>query len=67
MPTGTFENDKRRTEMACIQSGDFSKLYHQEIAKLAYSFWELRGRPVGSPEIDWCRAELELASVIFPL
>lgn len=33
---------------------------HDEIAELAYRFWEGRGRPVGSPEEDWFRAELEL-------
>ncbi len=26
---------------------------HDEIAKLAYELWERRGRPLGSPEIDW--------------
>jgi hypothetical protein len=30
---------------------------HEEIAKLAYQLWERRGRPVGSPEIDWRAAE----------
>jgi Protein of unknown function (DUF2934) len=28
------------------------------IAELAYRFWEERGRPEGSPEDDWYRAEL---------
>jgi hypothetical protein len=32
----------------------------QDVAKLAYLFWEERGRPFGSPEIDWSRAEREL-------
>jgi len=26
-----------------------------DIAKLAYRFWEERGRPLGSPEVDWFR------------
>jgi Protein of unknown function (DUF2934) len=30
---------------------------HDEIAKLAYEFWERRGGPLGSPEIDWYAAE----------
>jgi hypothetical protein len=30
---------------------------HDEIAKLAYELWERRGRPLGSPEIDWYAAE----------
>jgi len=25
----------------------------REIADLAYRYWERRGRPVGSPDIDW--------------
>ena len=30
------------------------------IAELAYRYWEDRGRPWGSPEEDWFRAEYEL-------
>ena len=60
-PTGTLEYGKR------TENGDFSKLHHEKIARLAYSLWERRGRPFGSPEIDWCRAELELATLISPL
>jgi len=33
---------------------------HEEIAQLAYHYWELRGRPLGSPEDDWFRAEQEV-------
>jgi hypothetical protein len=28
------------------------------IAELAYRFWEERGRPEGSPDEDWYRAEV---------
>jgi len=35
-------------------------LKHERIARLAYSYWEARGRPNGSPEEDWFRAEEEL-------
>jgi hypothetical protein len=31
--------------------------------KLAYENWERRGRPFGSPEVDWQAAEKELASM----
>jgi hypothetical protein len=31
-----------------------------EIARLAYSIWESRGRQGGSAEEDWFRAEKEL-------
>jgi hypothetical protein len=33
---------------------------HQEIAMLAYSYWEARGRQDGSALEDWLRAEREL-------
>jgi hypothetical protein len=35
---------------------------HEEIARLAYSYWKLRGCTGGSPEEDWLRAEQELRS-----
>ena len=31
-----------------------------EISALAYELWIQRGCPVGSPEVDWLRAEEEL-------
>jgi hypothetical protein len=34
----------------------------EEIASLAYSYWEARGYQGGSPEEDWLRAEDELRS-----
>ncbi len=37
---------------------------HEDIAKLAYRFWEERGRPPGSPEVDWYQAERELEAGI---
>jgi len=33
-----------------------------EIAKLAFSYWEARGCQGGSPEEDWARAEQEVRS-----
>lgn len=32
----------------------------EQIARLAYSYWQARGCPEGSPEEDWHRAEAEL-------
>jgi Protein of unknown function (DUF2934) len=40
------------------ESGDARDL----TARLAYKFWELRGRPLGSPEVDWFAAEKALVS-----
>lgn len=34
----------------------------EQIAFLAYSYWEARGYQGGSPEEDWLRAERELAT-----
>ena len=33
---------------------------HEKIACLAYSYWEARGCPDGSPEEDWFRAEQDI-------
>jgi hypothetical protein len=35
-------------------------LEHARVAELAYRYWEERGRPEGSPEIDWRRAVARL-------
>jgi hypothetical protein len=42
-------------EMAMAQEATY-----EEIAALAYSYWEARGYQGGSPEEDWHRAEQEL-------
>ena len=34
----------------------------EEIARLAYAYWEARGRQHGSPQEDWYRAERDLLS-----
>ena len=34
--------------------------HREQIAQLAYSYWQARGCPWGSPEEDWIRAEAEL-------
>jgi hypothetical protein len=33
---------------------------HEQIAALAYSLWQARGCPEGSPEEDWLNAERAL-------
>jgi len=37
---------------------------HELVAKLAYQLWEERGRPLGSPEVDWFAAERALYSAL---
>jgi hypothetical protein len=46
-------------EPATMQ-GRAPEITHEQIARLAYSYWEARGSQGGSPEDDWARAELEL-------
>jgi hypothetical protein len=36
----------------------------EEVARLAYTYWEARGRRGGSPEEDWIRAERRLAAAV---
>ena len=33
---------------------------HEFVEKLAYKLWEHRGRPPGSPEVDWFAAEQDV-------
>ena len=37
-----------------------SDIFRAQIEKLAYQFWEERGKPLGSSEEDWFQAEQEL-------
>ena len=37
---------------------------HEFVAKLAYRLWEARGRPFGSPEVDWFAAERAVYSAL---
>jgi hypothetical protein len=39
------------------------RLNDEDVAELAYSYWEARGCQGGSPEEDWLRAEQELMSL----
>jgi len=45
---------------AALGDRPIAPLQHRRIARLAYSYWEARGRPHDSPEQDWFRAEEEL-------
>ena len=50
---------------ACASNGaeapiEFSVPEQEEIARLAYSYWEARGGEGGSSEDDWFRAEQEV-------
>jgi hypothetical protein len=47
--------EEHAPEAAAPQTAD----EHEEIARLAYSYWEARGCTGGSAEEDWLRAERE--------
>lgn len=34
-----------------------SRTVREQVSELAYRLWQARGRPLGSPEVDWLRAE----------
>jgi hypothetical protein len=36
-------------------------MVHHRIQQLAYDFWLKRGKPIGSPDDDWFRAEKEVS------
>jgi len=42
---------------------DIPELKTEEIARLAYSYWEARGCQGGSADEDWLRAEQELRAL----
>lgn len=51
-----------KVEAAPVAENHFEKHIptYEEIARLAEQFWVERGRPYGSPEVDWLRAEATL-------
>jgi hypothetical protein len=53
-------NDVPATEKPSMAPGDRFSPTQDEIAALAFEFWEQRGRPLGSPDEDWLRAEREI-------
>ena len=36
----------------------------EDVAQLAYAYWEARGRQGGSPQEDWIKAEQHLAAAV---
>jgi hypothetical protein len=52
-----LEQTEEPSKMEEYAAGDAHRLTSQ----LAYQLWERRGRPLGSPEVDWYAAEKALA------
>jgi hypothetical protein len=49
-----------KAEQLSKRSTDHAGPAHEEIARRAHQLWEERGKPHGSDEEDWLRAEHEL-------
>jgi hypothetical protein len=57
MPIEKMIDGQRCVELA----PDFVGESHYEfLARLAYQYWQARGMPQGSPEVDWVAAEQTL-------
>jgi hypothetical protein len=60
----TQRNGKHRGARSRVQLQDYDELQSPSvegrIAQLAYSYWQSRGGPLGSPEEDWIRAERDI-------
>jgi hypothetical protein len=60
---GGEENATQRRGENAMQDDGVEAAVHNAIAHRAYQLWKRRGHPLGSPEVDWLRAEQELAAV----
>lgn len=69
-PEAEPKTDGAMSGNAALPSGSLSKLSQavaaeftrEDVARLAYKYWEMRGRQHGYAEEDWLRAEHELLS-----
>jgi hypothetical protein len=64
MPKGECDVDVKRQEAMGL---DFTETFRQVTAVLAYQLWEQRGRPHGTPDIDWQEAERLVSSKLLSL
>ncbi|MFZ0936719.1 MAG: DUF2934 domain-containing protein [Bryobacteraceae bacterium] len=60
--TRTAENETVDVAIVEIETMFDNCPSREDIAVLAYSYWEARGIQGGSPEEDWLRAEQEMRS-----
>jgi hypothetical protein len=49
-------NKKKSVRAAIYETVDTNQI----VTALAYEYWERRGCPIGSPELDWFKAEEEV-------
>lgn len=62
MATATALLNKATSESKRKNGAATAASERDHVAELAYTLWESRGCPIGSPEEDWFKAEQELAS-----
>jgi hypothetical protein len=55
MPNKSKSSDKQQP-MELVPDFSYESRY-EFVEKLAHKLWEERGRPLGSPEVDWLAAE----------
>jgi hypothetical protein len=55
MPDESRPPDKQQPQ--ALTTDFLGENRHEFVAKLAYKLWEQRGRPLGSPDVDWFAAE----------
>jgi hypothetical protein len=60
MSSRAMKTAPKKPPVTETHSGMTEGVEERETAALAYRLWEQRGRPVGSPEEDWYRAQSEL-------
>jgi hypothetical protein len=60
----TQRKGKIRKTLSRVRPEDYEDLQgppvHGQIVQLAYSYWQSRGGPLGSPEEDWIQAERDI-------
>ena len=68
-PKASAATHKRATKKAALEAAvvpaaeTARPVSEEDIAMLAYSFWESRGFQGGNPEEDWFRAQRELTEL----
>ncbi len=56
----SYETESAPVAQTGLSEKNKPAVTHEQIARLAYSYWAARGYAPGSPEQDWLRAEREL-------
>ena len=56
----TIEPASSQKDIHDNAASETEPVYSEQIAALAYSYWEARGRQEGTAELDWLQAEQQL-------